>query len=222
MQKGENMEILAEIFQAREDEERALMHRNPWIPRLYNYMIAVLIILLFVSLFVWGMQIRIDHKASNLAAVALADYQAEQQAEADAKAAELAAYQRSEQFIQQQQTSYMAKLFYGVKRFQDKYGYNDKDFETLARCVFNRVESKSYSGDMIEVINQKDQWVGYYENNPVLDEYYKLADQFIQTWKAEQTKPVSTDYVFAELTPNGIWLKNDFHADGYARRWRAS
>ena len=157
-----------------------------------------------------------------MAATALASYQAEEQARSDEIAHQQELYAQSEEAVTKKMAESLAKLFYGADRFKDKYHYSDADFKTLARCVFNRVESSQYSDDIYEVIDQKDQWVGYYSTNPVLDEYFDLALTTIREWRSETVKPVSVDYLWAELTPNGIFLKNDFRADGYARRWRAS
>jgi predicted nuclease of restriction endonuclease-like (RecB) superfamily len=98
--------------------------------------------------------------------------------------------------------------------------YSEKDLETYARCMFNRADAGS--GRLTEVIAQEGQFVGYSDANTVLDDDYNLALKLIRAWHEEQTKPCDLSYQFAELTPQGIFLKNDFNADGYARRWRAA
>lgn len=204
---------LREVFNSQRSEEAVLTFRYPWFNVAYNWIIAALIVVLTVALISWSLDIRTERRAAALTATAMADYEAGQKAELEAIAA-------AEDTIMQKESESLARIFYGISKFQDKYGYDDKDFFTLARCVFNRVENGHYSSDLAEVVNQKDQWVGYFENNPVLAEYYDLAYKAVQEWHNETIKPISNDFVYAELTPNGIWLKNDFHADGYARRWR--
>ena len=145
--------------------------------------------------------------------------EAQRQAEAEAEAAELAALKASEDYIIGQEATELAKAFYGIRLFVDKYGYTEKDFETYARCIFNRADAGN--GNLIEVIRREGQFLGYSEQNPVIDEYYEMALKFVQQWHSETTKPVDASYQFAELTESGIWLKNDINADGYARRWRA-
>ena len=211
-------EVLAEY----EDREHLLNWRYPWFNLYFNWVYALLLVGLFISFGIWGMDVHIQRKSETMAATALASYQAEEQARADEIAHQKELYAQSEEAVTKKMAESLAKLFYGADRFKDKYHYSDADFKTLARCVFNRVESPQYSDDIYEVIDQKDQWVGYYSTNPVLDEYFNLALTTIREWRSETVKPVSVDYLWAELTPNGIYLKNDFRADGYARRWRAS
>ena len=213
--------ILKEIFKEQSEEEKKLSCRHPFFNLFYNWVIAGLLVMLTVGFISWGINVRTDRKAAALTATAMADYQAEQNAEEQARLAELAAAEATEEAVMKREAEAIAKLFYGASKFEEKYGYSENDFKTLARCVFNRAENASYPSDVADVINQKEQWVGYYENNPVLTEYYNMAYRAVEEWHHETIKPVSNDYVYAELTPNGIWLKNDFHADGYARRWRA-
>lgn len=217
-----DISIAKEVFRKYENREHLLQWRYPWFNLYFNWMMALLLIGLFISFGIWGMDVHIQKKSESMAATALASYQAEEQARADEIVRQQELLAHSEEVVTQKMAESLAKLFYGADRFREKYHYSDADFKTLARCVFNRVESPLYSDDFYDVIDQKDQWVGYYSTNPVLDEYYDLALTSIREWRSETVKPISIDYLWAELTPNGIFLKNDFHADGYARRWRAA
>lgn len=213
-------ETMREVVNEQVRHEKDMLFRHPWFDFTYNWLLVILIFSLFCSFAWWGVNIHIRKNAAALTATAMADYQAEQDALELARQQELAAIAASEESIMKNEASDISKVLYGVKNFIEKYHYSETDLMTLARCVMNRVENKSYSSDIHEVVNQKDQWVGYYENNPVIDQYYKIAYKAVEEWHHEETKPITNDFVFAELTPNGIWLKNDFNANGYARRWR--
>ena len=203
------------------DQERKLTRKHPWVPILFNWIVLCLVVAIIIASIVNAINISTEKKVATRTAVALADYQAEQEA-AEAEEARLLAEERMlVENVMKDNATELAKIFYGISKFQDKYHYTKSDFKTLARCVFNRVENQAYSNDIYEVISQPEQWVGYNSNNPVLSEYYNWAYEFVKEWYDESAKPVSNDYLWAELTPNGIWLKNDFKADGYARRWRA-
>ena len=217
-----NWDLLSEVAKERSQKERDMMFRHPWFNIFYNYLIAALLIFLAVALFWWAVDIHYQRKADEQTEAVMASYQADQKARADEIAYQQALYEQTEEAVTQKMATALAKVFYGADKFREKYNYSDADFRTLARCVFNRVENPGYSDDFYDVINQKDQWVGYYDSNPVLDEYLNLALTSIREWRSETVKPVSNDYLWAEMTPNGIFLKNDFHADGYARRWRAA
>lgn len=213
-------DTIREVFAARAKEELYMNFRNPWFNMMYNYIIVLCVIVLAVALFWWAVDIHYQRKADAQEAIAIASYQAAEQAKADAAEEQRILAEQSEEAVVDKMSDALAKLFYGADKFKTKYHYSDADFYTLARCVFNRVENAAYSGNFYEVIDQEGQWTGYYSTNPVLQEYKDLALTAIREWRSETVKPISIDYLWAEYTPNGIFLKNDFHADGYATRWR--
>lgn len=194
--------------------------RHPLFNLVYNWIIWALIIALAISCVGWALDARTEHRAAALTATALAEYQAEQENLERARMEEMAAAQASETAVIASEAEWIARLFYGIDRFVTKYNYNEIDLLTYARCVFNRVENQKYSGTVNEVVNQDDQWTGYFENNPVLKNYYTIALKAVEEWHNESIKPCSNEFLWAELTPNGIWLKDDFKADGYKLRWR--
>ena len=201
-------------------EEKIIARRHYWFNLIYNWIVGLLIVALVLSCIGWAMEARTDRKAAALTATAMADWQAEQDALETARMEELAVMQTSEMAMMAQEANEIAKLFYGIDRFVDKYHYSETDLMTYARCVFNRVDSDIYADTVSEVASQNNQWTGYYDNNPVIKQYYTVALKAVEEWHAETIKPCSVDYLWAELTPNGIYLKNDFNANGYAIRWR--
>lgn len=114
----------------------------------------------------------------------------------------------------------VAKAFYGIRLFVDKYHYADKDLKTYARCMFNRVDAGNGVNDLHVIVSTPEQFLGYYETSPVLDEFYTVAKEAVAEWHAETVKPCDLTYRYAELTESGIYLTNEFGADGYARRWQ--
>ena len=208
---------MEEILEKQTRLEEELNFRNPWFNVFYNYLVAVCVLALFAGFVWWGMDIHTRRQAEAMTAKAMASWQAEQDAAEEAKAEELAAIQASQEFIMDQEATAVAKAFYGIRLFREKYGYSEADLVTYARCMFNRAESD----DLVRVISAKDQFVGYSDGNTVLSEDYDLAYRLVKEWHNESTKPCDVSFRFAELTPDGIWLKQELHADGYARRWRA-
>lgn len=194
--------------------------RHPAFDLVYNWIIWLLIIALVIGCIGWAIDVRTELRAEALTATAMAEYHAEQDNLERARMEEMAAAQASETAIMASEAEWIAKLFYGINRFVTVYNYNEIDLLTYARCVFNRVENQKYSGTVNEVVNQDDQWTGYFENNPVLKNYYTIALKAVEEWHNESVKPCSNEFLWAELTPNGIWLKDDFKADGYKLRWR--
>ena len=215
------MGIFREITNEKTENERKLVFRHPWVNLAYNWIIAIMIILIGIACIKWALDLREQRKEAAITATARALWEEERKAEEDARLKAIADQEATEEYSLNKMANELAKVLYGAERFRDKYHYSEADFVTLCRCVTNRVENPSYSDDIYAVIEQPEQWVGYYKTNPVLSEYYDIAYAFLKEWLHESVKPVGNDYCWAEFTPNGIFLKNDFRADGYARRWRA-
>jgi len=208
---------MEEFFERQQQYEDLLNFRYPWFNVFYNYLIAVCVVLLFASFIWWGIDIHTRHMAEAMTASARASWEADQQARETAEAEELEAIRTSQEYVMQQEATAVAKAFYGIRLFIDKYNYSEADLATYARCIFNRAEN----GDLEKVVRLTGQFTGYSDDNPVLQEYYNLALRLVKEWHSETVKPCDVAYQFAELTPDGIYLKKDLHADAYQRRWQA-
>lgn len=211
--------ILKKLTDGYMEQERQLEHKYPWAEIIYNWTLFVAAVWLVISLFCWGVDIHITRRAEEQTAAFTAAYEAEQKAAAEAKAMELAAQQKSEEAIMEREATEIAKAFYGIRNFVDKYHYTADDLKTYARCVFNRVDAGVNS--LEAVIGQKDQFLGYAETNPVLQEFYDVAIEAVEEWHSETVKPCDSSYRFAELKDRGIFLVNEYGADGYVQRWHA-
>lgn len=212
--------IMQKVLKSYRTEVETMCFRHPWFNLVYNWIIWCLIIALAVACIGWAMDIRTERRAAALTATAMADWQAERNAEETARMEEMAAIQSSETAIIRSEAEYVAKLFYGIDRFVNKYNYTEKNLMTYARCVFNRVESSAFPNTVSEVISQENQWTGYYDNNPIIKYYYEVALKAVEEWHYESFKPCTIDFLWAEIMPEGIFLKNDFHANAYQPRWK--
>ena len=210
---------MIEILERQRQLEADMNFRHPWFNMFYNYVIAVCVVALFVAFFAWGIDIRTRKEAEAMTAALLAEMDAEHEAMmAEAEAAERALLE-SEEHIMTEEAKVIAKAFYGIRRFVEKYGYTQSDLETYARCMFNRADA---TGQSLEaVVSKKDQFLGYSENNQLVKEYYDFAIKFVNDWHNEEVKPCDISYQFAELEDDGIWLVKTFNADGKERRWQA-
>ena len=215
------IKLWEEVFEEQQHKEEMMLFRHPWVNLYYNYVIAALIVALFIGFTGWAINIHSDRKAATLAAEAEAQYQAEQQAAEEARLQAIAEKEAAEEALISKEIESVAKMFYGIRRFEDKYRYSEKDFETYARCAFNRYDFNHGLVDLTTIISQPEQFLGYADNNPILKQYKDMAEKFVRSWHEESYRPCSAEYRWAELTENGIFLTNEFGADGYSRRWHA-
>jgi len=221
------VETLQEVFAEREQKNWELQDKYPWVPILFNWIVAAVIIALAVSFVLWGIDIKIRNTAKALTADAIATKEAEQKAVADAEAAEKAAIAASEEECIKAEALDCAKALYGIRLFVEKYHYADADKMTYLRSAFNRVDALGVEDnvdrrDKLHDVLSGGQYLAYNENSVPLTEDKELALKAVREWHNEDTKPVDSSYQFAELLEDGVWLKNDLNASGYVRRWRAS
>ena len=107
----------------------------------------------------------------------------------------------------------IAKVLYGVR------SNNEKDLRTLVWCVLNRVDNKSYPATVAEVVNQDRQWMGYSEDNPVLNDLFNLAYGELEIWYGG-IRPCSPDFVFMNWTPSEITLRDTFEFSSKTHSWK--
>lgn len=220
----EYFKFFNESCREQEARTKALMKQYPWFPILMNWVMVLLFIILIASLFIWRTQVAAERKAEILAAEAMAQYQAEQMAIEEETRLALLAEQNSEQAKREADTILMAKLFAGIDNFVEKYGYGERDLRTYGECVINRVLNNKNEfrtlGTIQEVIMQPNQWIGFSENNQVVDKYYKVAAAVVDAYYNNDIRPCTSDYCWAELNSNGIYLKNEYNDGKYVSTWR--
>lgn len=210
---------MEEYFEKQRQIEADMCFRHPWFNVFYNYLVAVCVLALIGSFIWWGIDIHTRRTAEAMTAAVLAEMDAEhEQMMKEAEAAQQA-FLASQEHIRTEEAKVIAKAFFGIRNFIDKYHYTSADLETYARCIFNRADA---TGETIEaVVSKKDQFLGYAEGNQLVKDYYDLAIRFVQEWHEEEVKPCDNSYQWAELTEQGIFLRNSYKADGYQRRWQA-
>ena len=111
-----------------------------------------------------------------------------------------------------QQSEALARVLYGVK------DNSTQDLKTLCWCVFNRVDNPNYPDNIEAVIEQPKQWMGYSENNPVMDDLYKLAKEQIQQWQNGR-RPVSNELIYMSWTPAKIVLRDTWQYGMNTKTW---
>lgn len=214
-----DLATLESVFKEHAEREEELRFRNPSFSFWYNWLVVALIFVLFAGFGWWATDISRRTRDEAVRAQVLAEMDAEHEqmmAEAAAREAEL---QASKEVAMKKNCNSGAKALYPLGNFVEKYHYSEKDLETYLRSGWNR---HILTGESLEeVFSAPQQYLGYADNNPVLTEYYDLAYRCFSEWEEEETRPCDPSFQWAELTENGIYLKNNFNADGYARRWHA-
>lgn len=102
----------------------------------------------------------------------------------------------------------LAKMLYPMQ-------YNTTDgLKSACWCAINRVESKYYPNTIAEVCEQKSQWMGWDNQNPVTQKLYDIAYEQLALWH-NGIHAISTDFLFLEWTPKEITLRTTFNGKGH-------
>lgn len=214
-------DLLKEVFADRAREEEYMNFRNPWFNMAYNYLIAVLVILLAVSLIWWGGNVKKQYKVEQARAADERVRQEELMRSAEEKAEEEAQKQKEIEDMIERWAEAGAKMLYGIRNFIELYNYSDKDLETYLRCPWDRYLSNGKLTDLEVIIFKEGQFLACYRTSPVLTEYKALCIELFTKWYNEGVLQCDPSYVYAELVPEGIFLTKTFGASPYERRYHA-
>lgn len=109
----------------------------------------------------------------------------------------------------------IAKVLYGTARNHSSDGQR-----AVVWCILNRVDHQSYPDTVVEVCAQPQQWMGYDERNPVLDNLYDVALETLKVWYNDGHRPMSPDYIFMSWSANEIVLRDKFEENRGTHYWR--
>ena len=113
------------------------------------------------------------------------------------------------------EAEYIAKVIYGTAR-----NHSDSDKKAVVWCILNRVEHYAHPNTIEEVCEQPKQWMGYSNDNPVLDENYELALTELKIWNSGGHRPIDNDYIYLSWSSKEILLRNTFEENRDTKYWR--
>lgn len=107
--------------------------------------------------------------------------------------------------IYKEEAEYIAKVLYGTAA-----NNSSKGKELVTWCILNRVENDLYPDTIQEVCQQKDQWMGYSDSNPIMRDLYDIAYKIVSDWHNGSYRTVSPDYIYLSWSPKSIVLRTEF------------
>jgi len=216
-----NLALLQEVDAEYLRQVECLRFRHKKANDIYKLIVFLTVLALSVSLYSWGLDVWAQHRADQQTEDARKVWDKEL---ADKENAARQAQEEAERVKANSldaEAEALAKAFYGIRLFIEKYHYTDSDLETYARCIFNRYDAGNGLNSIHTIVSRPEQFVGYDDRNSPYTEHKALALKLLEAWHAETTKPCKLDYQFAELTPDGIFLVTKPDAGPYERRWHA-
>lgn len=114
-----------------------------------------------------------------------------------------------------QEGEYLARMLYGTA-----LNHDERDQRSAIWCALNRVDSPGFPNSVKEVCQQASQWIGYSDDNPILNDLYELAIEELTTWH-NNYRPVSKDYVYMSWSSKEIKLRDTYEKSDSTRYWQA-
>ena len=116
----------------------------------------------------------------------------------------------------EREAEWIAKVMYGMA----KPDHKDSDLRAIVWCILNRVNNKAYPGEVQAVCQQKSQWMGYSDDNPVIAKLYDIALTELKKWHGDSVRPMSADYVYLTWSSKEILLRDTFAENRSTNYWR--
>lgn len=114
------------------------------------------------------------------------------------------------------EAEWIARVMYGMYRPEHK----DSDLRAIVWCILNRVDNKAYPSEVQAVCQQKSQWMGYSDDNPVIAKMYDIALAELKKWHGDSVRPMSSDYVYLTWSSKEILLRDTFAENRSTNYWR--
>lgn len=120
--------------------------------------------------------------------------------------------QNAEKSLIEEQAKIVTKVLYPMR--------NNREAGLHLACwaVFNRVDHLRYSDDLLSVCSADQAFMGWSENNPVLEDLYNIALEEVTRWHSG-IRPMDTGYVYLYWTPNEIYLFDDYGHKLFESDW---
>ena len=119
----------------------------------------------------------------------------------------------SEELLQQE-GEFLARMLYAYRN------NSERDLRTAIWCALNRVDSVGYPSSVKEVCQQPSQWMGYSDDNPILNNLYEIAIKELETWHSGY-RPVGIEYVYMNWSAKQITLRDTWEKGDDTNYWQA-
>lgn len=140
------------------------------------------------------------------------------QEEIDPDLDEMLSQYKAEKSEHEENVNAIAKVLYG-------YRYNsERDLEGIVWVILNRVDNqaefKNFS-TIQSVVNQQSQWMGYSEDNPVLEDLYEIADDTLYRYETGGKRLFGQEYLYFTWSSEYILFRTELYDSKTCRFWRA-
>ena len=200
------------FFRRIPEKARLTKKQRWWLALILKYLLAAALI---SGSYVWTAY-RAEKKAwAEAEQYFKAQYEAQLQAYKDEQAAAaLLTGDASKQAAKEREADLIAKALYPIGNMK----FNADDLRTYCWAILLRQINAEYPDSIESILLQKDQFMGFSEKNPIIEEYYQIALEMLDIYY-DGRWPTTADYVWAEWPDGKIVLRNAYKADRNTNYW---
>ena len=184
----------------------------------YVTTLATVVLVLAASIIVWQFRERKNSYEEGIRAQAVETYKAELQAKTEEESAARSLAMNSEAARIGYEIDMLTKLFEGVR----DYKFSENSLITFGLSAYNRVDSEDplYPDTLHEVLTQDGQYETYSDNSPVVRDYRRIAEKLVKMRYNGESKPITSDYVWAVFIDGEVWLTKKFGSSNITDYWQ--
>lgn len=120
-----------------------------------------------------------------------------------------------EGLVMQEEAMTLAKMLYPMQ-----YN-NDAGLRSACWCALNRVDSQWYPDSVYDVCAQDSQWMGWSDDNPVVERLYNIALDAVTQWH-KGIHAVGTEFLFLDWNTKEITLRTKYEGGYGCHYWYES
>ncbi len=201
---------MGEILEARATRERELTALHPWVPIFYNWIIALLLAALTLSLIAWGIQIAVKNRDHRLVTQAVADYQ-----ETKDQEAALAAQQDEHAMFLKAEVDAVLPVIGKLNTDQQK--------QTELGIMIARHMNAAYPSTFQAIAEQPEQWPLYDGSDMTYSETDRtLAEDILLPYLEHGAIPrgLTKDIIYCRWSPMDLVGRNTWTMTNETETWR--
>lgn len=127
---------------------------------------------------------------------------------------EILAEEAERGYIYKAEAEEMARVLFGSALHNTEKGQR-----LVCWCILNRVDSPLYPDNVIDVCKQEQQWMGYSEENPIIQNLYDVAVSVLDQYHGGAYRAMAPDYIFMSWSENEIILRDEFKETARTHYW---
>ena len=108
----------------------------------------------------------------------------------------------------------LARMLYG---YYQAGATRADQWELIAWVAVNRTEASLWPEELREVLLQPEQWQGFSEGNPILQDILTVAENVLEVWHSGGARPLAPEFVYLAQSGSRTQARTEYIESGTCR-----